>query len=71
MPKSAGSDLKMVRGAPSRPAAPVRSIMHQSPPPIDRGKMPASATAPSGDPKIAADVKKSGSGSVDPRQQVY
>jgi hypothetical protein len=70
VPKNSGQDLKTVQLAPSRPAAPVRSIKRFDAPPLDHRIMPAASASP-GAPKIAADVKKSGSDSVDPTQQHY
>jgi hypothetical protein len=71
MPKAAGGEMTTIRAAPSRPQPPSRPIKRFDPP-LDHRIMPAApAKPPGGDPKIAADVKKSDSGGIDPRQQHY
>jgi hypothetical protein len=78
MPKAAGSDLKTVRLAPSRPAPPVRNINHQVVPlgPKVDAMSPGApkqadhlkSSAPS---KTAADVVRAAEnpGEIDGRQQ--
>jgi hypothetical protein len=80
MPKSANSEMRTVRLAPSRPQPPSRSIMHQVIPSAPKVE-PMSPGAPfqadklksSGPSKTAADVVRAAEnpGGIDGRQQVY
>jgi hypothetical protein len=70
MPKSSGSDLKMVRGAPSRSPPPSRKINHQSPPVDGPHRNPASGGGQTASNDVAADAVRiaKNPGGIDPRQ---
>jgi hypothetical protein len=71
MPKAAGSDLKMVRGAASRPAPPVRTINHQPRHPDGPHRNPSAGMGQTPSNRLASDTlsKARHPGSIDVRKR--